>query len=709
MPQFFKFSKLRTKRRSSSKSDFVFISRPTTPPQMNYDGLLSKLTEDKLMLFDAGEGAIVEGGRCRQDVPSLPLVEDGAIEEEQAAPIQTIPRTVFAVPRAPSPSPVSTSSANLNLKAESAATATPQRKISTSSRFMNAFSQLYSGGNNSSCGHVEQQQHHHHQSEDPDLAANRTPTKGMESKLVAMWHNVKYGWSGKIRQTSFSKEQPVWLLGRCYHRRFTPPVSMESSTTELPSGADSTPDHATSAFDSIPASSTTASSSLYPALNPQHIDEIVVPQELGMDAVENQVGEQPWEEGIEGFRRDFYSRVWMTYRREFPIMNGSNYTSDCGWGCMLRSGQMLLAQGLICHFLGRSWRYDSDSQLHSTYEDNMHKKIIKWFGDSSSKSSPFSIHALVRLGETLGKKPGDWYGPASVSYLLKHALEHAAQENADFDNISVYVAKDCTIYMQDIEDQCSIPEPAPKPHVPWQQAKRPQAEAPPKQEPQQQHWKSLIVLIPLRLGSDKLNPVYAHCLKLLLSTEHCLGIIGGKPKHSLYFVGFQEDRLIHLDPHYCQEMVDINQEHFSLHSFHCKSARKLKVSKMDPSCCIGFYCATKTDFDSFMESVQLYLHPMRCASGATVDKMTGSQHQQQQASQQTEQPMEMNYPLFSFSRGRCMDHERDEMSDSLYKPLIKQVAALTQELNAGAQLLPPHHGHFDQDQDDSESEEFVLL
>ncbi|KAH8265454.1 hypothetical protein KR038_008236 [Drosophila bunnanda] len=687
---------------------------------MNYDGLLSKLTDDKLLIFDTGEGAIVEGSRILQDADplSLPIVEDGAVEEEQAAPIQTMPRTLFAVPRAPSPSPVTTSSANLNLKSESAATATPQRKISTSSRFMNAFSQLYGGssGSGASCGHVEQH------SDDPgDLAANRTPTKGMESKLVAMWHNVKYGWSGKMRQTSFSKEQPVWLLGRCYHRRFTPPVSMENSTTELPSGADSSPDNATSAFDSIQATSST-SASLYPALNPQQIDEIVVPQELGMDAVENQVGEQPWEEGIEGFRRDFYSRIWMTYRREFPIMNGSNYTSDCGWGCMLRSGQMLLAQGLICHFLGRSklfmaiisedvktllyfpgWRYDSESQLHSTYEDNMHKKIVKWFGDSSSKSSPFSIHALVRLGEHLGKKPGDWYGPASVSYLLKHALEHAAQENADFDNISVYVAKDCTIYMQDIEDQCSIPEPAPKPHVPWQQAKHSQAEVP-RPEQQQQHWKSLIVLIPLRLGSDKLNPAYAHCLKLLLSTEHCLGIIGGKPKHSLYFVGFQEDRLIHLDPHYCQEMVDVNQENFSLQTFHCKSPRKLKSSKMDPSCCIGFYCSTKSDFDNFMESVQLYLHPMRCASGATAGM---PQVAPQAAPQQQPEQMETNYPLFSFSRGRCMDYERDEMSDSLYKPLIKQVAALAQEL--GAQLSPSAQHGDDNDQDDSESEEFVLL
>ncbi|KAH8313707.1 hypothetical protein KR067_010589 [Drosophila pandora] len=670
---------------------------------MNYDGLLSKLTDEKLMIFDTGEGAIVEGSRM--GAQDLPLVEDGAVEEEQAAPIQTIPRNVFAVPRVPSPTPcpspspapapapvpVTMSGANLNLKSESAATATPQRKISTSSRFMNAFSQLYSGGNSSgaSCGHVDPAH-----SEDP----NRTPTKGMESKLVAMWHNVKYGWSGKMRQTSFSKEQPVWLLGRCYHRRFTPPVSMESSTTEM----ESAPDNATSAFDSIQATAT--STSLYPTLNPQTIDEIVVPQELGMDAVENQVGEHPWEEGIEGFRRDFYSRIWMTYRREFPTMNGSNYTSDCGWGCMLRSGQMLLAQGLICHFMGRTWRYDSESQLHSTYEDNMHKKIVKWFGDSSSKSSPFSIHALVRLGENLGKKPGDWYGPASVSYLLKHALEHAAQENADFDNISIYVAKDCTIYLQDIEDQCSVPEPAPKPNVPWQQAKRPQAEV--SKTEHQQHWKALIVLIPLRLGSDKLNLAYAHCLKLLLSTEHCLGIIGGKPKHSLYFVGFQEDRLIHLDPHYCQEMVDVNQENFSLNSFHCKSPRKLKSSKMDPSCCIGFYCATKSDFDNFMESVQLYLHPMRCASGATVDKMAGSQQVPPQSLQQQSEQMDMNYPLFSFSRGRCLDHERDEMSDSLYKPLIKQVANLAQE--QGLQLMPPQ-ALDDTEQDDSESEEFVLL
>lgn len=88
--------------------------------------------------------------------------------------------------------------------------------------------------------------------------------------------------------------------------------------------------------------------------------------------------------------------------------------------------------------------------------------------------------------------------------------------------------------MQDLEDLCNRTESNHKSFVPWQRQ-----ETPKKQTPNKTYWKSVIILIPLRLGSDKLNTAYAHCLKLLLSTEYCIGIIGGRPKHSLYFVGFQ--------------------------------------------------------------------------------------------------------------------------------------------------------------------------
>lgn len=56
---------------------------------------------------------------------------------------------------------------------------------------------------------------------------------------------------------------------------------------------------------------------------------------------------------IKLFIDHFITITWLTYRKNFPPIEGTRITTDCGWGCMVRSGQMLLATALNYHLLGR--------------------------------------------------------------------------------------------------------------------------------------------------------------------------------------------------------------------------------------------------------------------------------------------------------------------------------------------------------------------
>ncbi|VEL38914.1 unnamed protein product [Protopolystoma xenopodis] len=77
--------------------------------------------------------------------------------------------------------------------------------------------------------------------------------------------------------------------------------------------------------------------------------------------------------------------------------------------------------------------------------------------------------------------------------------------------------------------------------------------------------KPVLLLLPLMLGSGIRVPVrHTDLLLRLLADPLCVGLIGGRPRHSVYMAGCQGDRVIYFDPHFVQDCVDVSNGNFNV-------------------------------------------------------------------------------------------------------------------------------------------------
>lgn len=104
----------------------------------------------------------------------------------------------------------------------------------------------------------------------------------------------------------------------------------------------------------------------------------------------------------------------------------------------------------------------------------------------------------------------------------------------------------------------------------------------------------VLILIPLTLGVDKVHPRYLPQVQAVLSFPQSVGIVGGRPGSSLYFVGYQDTNILYLDPHEVQPVAHLPVD---LPSYFCSTPRLTPVATIDPSMAIGFYVASRVEFD----------------------------------------------------------------------------------------------------------------
>lgn len=89
--------------------------------------------------------------------------------------------------------------------------------------------------------------------------------------------------------------------------------------------------------------------------------------------------------------------------------------------------------------------------------------------------------------------------------------------------------------------------------------------------------------------SPQMNPVYHAQLKEVFQLPQSAGIVGGRPGSSLFFVGYQDEYVVYLDPHFARPAPRTGAD---LGTYHCDTVRHMAIGAMDPSLAIGFYCAT---------------------------------------------------------------------------------------------------------------------
>ncbi|KAL7748306.1 Cysteine protease atg4 [Sorochytrium milnesiophthora] len=222
---------------------------------------------------------------------------------------------------------------------------------------------------------------------------------------------------------------------------------------------------------------------------------------------------------------DVESRPWMTYRHSFLEIGDTRFSSDSGWGCMIRSGQSLMAEACLRATLQRSFRLgqlrpDADEDaMRDQYIKT--KKVMSMFVDSTD--GVFSIHNLASLGVRFDTAVGKWFGPTTIAQALRYsALEHG------YSGMQIHVAQDAIVYCDQVDKLFQTSGSAAAP---------------------------VLVLIPLRLGIDTLNEQYFGAIKACLASPFSVGIAGGRPASSLWFIGYEDNTLLCLDPHHTQRAI----------------------------------------------------------------------------------------------------------------------------------------------------------
>lgn len=331
---------------------------------------------------------------------------------------------------------------------------------------------------------------------------------------------VQYFWDPEPTNDAAARS-PIWCLGKEYKISTKPQPPPDTTSASLPDIKSASTGSVRPAKPVTPPDSTASS-----------IDSGLV--------YDGEDGGGGWPSP---FLDDFEARIWLTYRSNFPtipksqdpkaassmslsvrlrsqLVEPAGFTSDTGWGCMIRSGQSLLANALVMlrmgrgeesllycclynanGFLkigveglqawrkGRSYRCLQTARKHPTLSINLLNMELQLVGSIlESGLDRQRQHAVFSE-----KMPAP---PACLTLTGSRALtnDHESSE------LRVYLTGDGLEVYEDSFMKIAKPD--------------------------GKSFKPTLILVGTRLGLDKITPVYWEALKAALQMPQSIGIAG---------------------------------------------------------------------------------------------------------------------------------------------------------------------------------------
>ena len=339
------------------------------------------------------------------------------------------------------------------------------------------------------------------------------------------------------------------------------------------------------------------------------------------------------EKGLKEFNKNLNKILLMTYRskyrRQINIKNKYEYNSDCGWGCMIRSSQMIFAR-MLYKIFKQIYKNQYDSKtltisaipyfmddyiilddlkgsdylvlgldsyinklklfLKEKIEKNQYKK-----SEIQSIDPPFSIHKICIIGEIFGRTCGEWFS----DFELPDIYEIINTTFNIIPNLSI-MHFNTNIEINKILEKCFEKE---------NDDKNPNLFKNNyfiiNQNEKYKLKKMGAIFVSVRLGISMISPEYFPSIKKLFECRQFLGFIGGKADSASYFFGYCDDSLLYLDPHLNQQS-DSYLDDKTKDTYINKTVFELDFKSLQCAFTAGFLFRNLNEFSKLIDFLKKY-------------------------------------------------------------------------------------------------------